>query len=80
MNASSITTGRPALRRVREGYWRVTAASGHVLGYVELRDGEHGQPGEPVGRRFTAKRLLPSLVVVPIGEFASAEEAMECLR
>ena len=77
MNASSTTTGRPALRRVREGYWRVTAASGHVLGYVELRAGEHGETGGP---RFTAKRLLPSLVVVPIGDFGSAEEAMECLR
>ncbi|WP_368496738.1 hypothetical protein [Herbiconiux sp. A18JL235] len=77
MNASSTTTGRPALRRVREGYWRVTAASGHVLGYVELNEGGHG---EPTVRRFTAKRLLPSLVVVPIGEFGSAEEALECLR
>jgi hypothetical protein len=73
MTTASTVQARPALRRIRDGYWRVTAASGHVLGYLEeLPDVERP--------RFAAKRLLPSTQVVTIGEFRTADEALECLR
>jgi hypothetical protein len=70
---STTTASRPALRRIRDGYWRVTAADGHVLGYVESSDRADAE-------RFTAKRLLRSLQVVAIGEFGSADDAVESLR
>ena len=74
MTTTSSTTTGPALRRIRDGYWRVTAASGLVLGYVEQIDAD----GE---LRFAAKRLLPSSNrVVGIGDFHSRDEAAECLR
>jgi hypothetical protein len=66
-------SAHPALRRVRDGYWRVTAASGVVLGYVE-------EVGEGSGTRFKAKRLFTSTRVVEVGEFCDAAEAVECLR
>ncbi|TAJ47193.1 MAG: hypothetical protein EPO52_12990 [Herbiconiux sp.] len=63
----------PGLRRVRDGYWRVTAASGAVLGYVEEVTDE--------GRlRFRAKRLHSGLRILAIGEFAALDEATESLR
>ena len=72
--AIAATATSPALRRIRDGYWRVTASSGIVLGYVE----EVAAAAEP---RFVAKRLVPSTTrVVAIGEFWHREEAAECLR
>jgi hypothetical protein len=69
----STSTARPALRRIRDGYWRVTAASGVVLGYLEQV--------EPDPRpRYRAKRLLASAQVVEVGEFGDLAEAVECLR
>jgi len=72
---TSILTGRqgPATRRIRDGYWRVTAAAGFVLGYVEQLDDE----GVP---RFRARRLLPSMRQMEIGDFWGFDEAVECLR
>lgn len=66
-------SAHPALRRVRDGYWRVTATSGVVLGYVE-------EVGEGSVTRFRAKRLIASVRVVEVGEFGDAAEAVECLR
>jgi hypothetical protein len=73
MKTTTTTPTAPALRRVRDGYWRVTAASGIVLGYVEETESE-GQT------RYRAKRLFSSLRVVEIGEFSRRDEALEILR
>jgi hypothetical protein len=73
MTTTTPTLNRPELRRVRDGYWRVTAPSGIVLGYVEEID----QEGLP---RYRATRLHPPLRLVPIGEFGGRDEAAECLR
>ncbi|MFB2586026.1 hypothetical protein [Herbiconiux liukaitaii] len=69
----SSSTARPALRRIRDGYWRVTAPSGVVLGYVEEIDQE-------ASRRYRAKRLVASTRVVEVGDFSEVAEAIECLR
>ncbi|MCS5733082.1 hypothetical protein [Herbiconiux daphne] len=73
MKTTTTPPQQPALRRVRDGYWRVTAASGVVLGYVEQTDADGVA-------RYRAKRLFSSLRVVEIGEFGAREEAAECLR
>lgn len=70
---SRQTSHGPGLRRVREGYWRVTATSGAVLGYVE----EVADDGRP---RFRAKRLHSGLRILDIGEFGALDEAAESLR
>jgi len=72
IDSSRRHTG-PGLRRVRDGYWRVTAASGAVLGYVE-------QTADEVRPRFRAKRLHSGLRIIDIGEFGALDEAMESLR
>jgi hypothetical protein len=73
MKTTTTTPPEPVLRRVRDGYWRVTAASGIVLGYVEQAESE-GQT------RYRAKRLFSSFRIIEIGEFSLREEAAECLR
>ncbi|MCS5718665.1 hypothetical protein N1027_11025 [Herbiconiux sp. CPCC 205763] len=73
MTTTTPILHRPELRRVRDGYWRVTAPSGILLGYVEEFESE-GLP------RYRATRLHPPLRLVAIGEFAEREEAAECLR
>ncbi|ARJ04889.1 hypothetical protein DVJ78_14490 [Humibacter sp. BT305] len=70
------TATASALRRIREGYWRVSAADGRVLGYVEET--------RPDGHlRYAASRLVavsPSIAVLPIGEFHDREDAARALR
>lgn len=63
----------PDLHRVRQGYWRVTAPSGVMLGYVE----EFESDGVP---RFRARRLLAASRLVEFGEFWHREDAVEALR
>ncbi len=63
----------PGLRRVRDGYWRVTAASGAVLGYVE-------QASDDGRARYRAKRLHSGVRILDIGEFGALDEAAESLR
>jgi len=54
--------------------WRATRADGAVLGYVELLD-------TPDGERFVSKRLRPRAQgFLPVGEFWSADEAIDSLR
>jgi hypothetical protein len=67
------TLSAPAVHRVRDGYWRVTATSGIVLGYVE-------EVADPQGPRFRARRLYSSGRVGDVGEFWQRGEAVECLR
>lgn len=66
-------SAHPALRRVRDGYWRVTATSGVVLGYVE--EVESGAT-----RRYRARKLFASTRVMEVGEFGDVADAVECLR
>ncbi|MGA1838393.1 hypothetical protein VD659_15845 [Herbiconiux sp. 11R-BC] len=71
----------PELRRVRDGYWRVTAASGLVLGYVEQLEAEQsGAPRYRARRLHAAASFATAARISDIGEFASREEAAECLR
>ncbi len=57
--------------QLNNGLWRITRASGAVLGYVE-------QLG---GGRFAAKRLASSArTFVPVGEFRAFDDAVDCLR
>ncbi|MGD8167343.1 hypothetical protein ACEXOS_008975 [Herbiconiux sp. P16] len=73
MTTTTPITNRPELRRVRDGYWRVTAPTGILLGYVEEVESE--------GRlHYRTTRLHPPLRLVPIGEFGALDEAAECLR
>lgn len=74
------TTGTTPLRRginlvqLHDELWRVTRADGDVLGYVESFL-------EPRGRRFRSKRLIPlQKRFVPLGEFWSFDDAVDCLR
>ena len=54
--------------------WRVTRAGGEVVGYVE-------RFAEERGTRFRAKRLVVRQQrFVPIGEFWSMDDAVQCLR
>ena len=54
--------------------WRATRPDGAVLGYVELLD-------TPDGERFLSKRLRPRAQgFLPVGEFWTADEAIESLR
>lgn len=71
-----MTTTRasaPALHRVRDGRWRVTAASGTVLGYVEQFECD-GLP------RYRATRLASAVRLVEFGEFWQQDDAVEALR
>jgi hypothetical protein len=75
MTTTTASSASPAVRRVRDGYWRVTAASGRVAGYVEALDTGGERP------RYRAKRLVPGTVrVVEVGDFWRFEEAAECVR
>lgn len=54
--------------------WRITLGTGEVLGYVERHD-------TPAGSRFSAKRMLQrQRRFLPIGDFWSIEDALECFR
>jgi hypothetical protein len=63
-----------ALVKLRGDLWRMTRATGEVLGYVE-------QFPTSAGERFRAKRLLTRQGrFVVDGEFWSVNDAIECLR
>jgi hypothetical protein len=54
--------------------WRATRPDGAVLGYVELLDTADGE-------RYLSKRLRPRAQgFLPVGEFWTADEAIESLR
>ena len=54
--------------------WRATRADGAVLGYIELIDTADGE-------RFVSKRLRARAQgFLPVGEFWTADEAIESLR
>jgi len=63
-----------ALVQLNDELWRVTRRSGEVLGYIE----SFAESGE---RRFRAKRMFSSRrQSMPLGEFWSIDDAMDCYR
>ncbi len=70
------TVARTGVTTVQLGddLWRVTRAGGEVLGYVE-------RSTTPAGQRFLAKRMLQrQRRFLPVGEFWSVDDAMDCFR
>lgn len=66
--------GAASLRAVAEGTWRVTGATGRIIGHLRAS-------GDPRRPRFTALRYHPlERRLRAVGEFWSAAEAVECLR
>jgi hypothetical protein len=58
--------------QLNDELWRVTRPSGEVLGYVEHNLDRN---------RFVAKRMLQrQRRFLPIGEFWSLDDAMDCFR
>jgi len=76
---SDQATGAPTrfgvgLIQLHDDLWRVTRRDGEVLGYVE-------RSTTPAGHRFVAKRMLQrQRRFLPIGEFWSLDDAMDCFR
>lgn len=70
---ASLTRGVATIQ-LNDDLWRITRASGEVLGYVE-------RVSTAAGHRFVAKRMLQrQRRFLPVGEFWSADDAMECFR
>lgn len=73
-----LPLGRPhaglELVRLHGGLTRVLRRGGGVIGYVE-------RIADPAGTRFRAKRMRPRAAgFVAVGEFWSADEALDALR
>lgn len=63
-----------SLVQLHDELWRVTRSDGDVLGYVESFL-------EPRGRRYRSKRFLPlQKRYLPMGEFWSFDDAVDCLH
>jgi hypothetical protein len=74
--AGPISDIRPGIVIVQlhDALWRVTRPNGEVLGYVE-RDAVRS------GQRFLAKRMLQrQRKFLPVGEFWTLDDAMDCFR
>lgn len=71
--AGSIRHGVATIQ-LHDDLWRVTRPGGEVLGYVErITTG--------AGNRFVAKRMLQrQRRFLPIGEFWTVDDAMDCFR
>jgi hypothetical protein len=79
--ANAITTA-PPLRRgtpvrlatAASGLWRVIDARGRIIGHLEANPQHHGV-------RYRARRFhAASRVFRDLGEFWSADDAVDCLR
>jgi hypothetical protein len=69
---SLTLTSRALITQLNESLWRVTRPTGEVLGYVET-------VADPDGTRYRAKRMIVRQQrFVPIGDFWSMEDAVEC--
>jgi len=72
----TTTSARPgiALVELSDTLWRITRSSGEVLGYIESVE-------EREGRRFHTKRLLTNQSrTLPLGDFWSFSDALDCFR
>jgi len=59
---------------IADNRWRVTRATGEVLGYIDSFD-------VAGGRRFGARRLISAQArSIPLGEFWDLEDAIDCFR
>lgn len=59
---------------LHDDLWRVTRKNGEVLGYVE-------RSTAVAGHRFLAKRMLQrQRRFLPVGEFWSLDDALDCFR
>ena len=72
--STSYTRFGIALVQLHDSLWRVTRNSGEVLGYIDSF-GDRGGVRYRAKRMFTAQR--PSL---PLGEFWSLDDAVDCFR
>ena len=71
--ASTIRRG-VAQVQLNDDLWRVTRPDGEVLGYVE-------RLVTASGSRFRAKRMLQrQRRFLPVGEFWTVDDAMDCFR
>ncbi|MEP6481973.1 MAG: hypothetical protein ABJA94_08205 [Rhodoglobus sp.] len=60
--------------QLHDDLWRVTRPDGDVLGYIE-------RSSSAAGSRFVAKRMLQrQRRFLPIGEFWSISDALDCFR
>jgi hypothetical protein len=60
--------------QLHDDLWRVTRTDGEVLGYIE-------QVSTAAGSRYVAKRMLQrQRRFLPIGEFWTVDDAMDCFR
>jgi hypothetical protein len=65
---------RVATVQLHDDLWRITRHDGEVLGYIERSSSQAGE-------RFLAKRMLHvQRRFLPIGEFWSLGDALECFR
>lgn len=73
-NGTTTKHSGVTLVQLHDELWRVTRASGDVLGYVESFL-------DPRGRRYRSKRLITlQRRFINIGEFWSFDDAVDCLR
>lgn len=77
---SRISIGSTGIQRgvatvqLNDDLWRVTRPDGEVLGYVERLT-------TAAGLRFRAKRMLQrQRRFLPVGEFWTVDDAMDCFR
>ncbi|UUT35263.1 hypothetical protein [Microbacterium elymi] len=79
---TSRTTTTPPVRRttglrlspIGAGRWRVLDAAGLIVGHIDTRD-------DPRGIRYRARRYHPGArSFIDLGEFWSADDALDCLR
>lgn len=73
-SAATALRAGVATVQLNDDLWRITRTSGEVLGYVE-------RATTPAGHRFTAKRMLQrQRRFLPVGEFWTVDDAMDCFR
>jgi hypothetical protein len=73
-SSGGLRAGGLSAAQLHDSLWRVTRPAGDVVGYIE-------RVTEPRGIRYRAKRLIVRQQrFVPIGEFWSMDEALQCFR
>lgn len=74
VGTTTTPRGDTLVIQLHDNLWRVTRSAGDVLGYIERRS-------TPAGQRFLAKRMLQrQRRFLPIGEFWSVDDAVDCFR
>lgn len=78
-STSRLTRFGVAMVQLHNDLWRITRATGEVLGYIEAytdnTDADFG------ARRYRAKRMRSAQrASVPLGEFWSIDDAVDCFR